>query len=199
MLTHLLADRQEREVISERARADRVEKIVADVESRYTNAKAKLQKEIEDLQSSRDEAVKLGKEKEDAMVQLKVTHTGELDRMKKTHDFDQALWRKRINGERTLRDALIVSCAQAGQDMMALQEYADELEATNNALKEGMSDKYLDGFTLAVEQFRVVFPDLDPELVSQIDVMKKVDGGKLVSRVMSAVSHSASAPSEAAV
>jgi hypothetical protein len=151
------------------------------------------------LQSSRDEAVKLGKEKEDAMMQLKVTHAGELDRMKKTRDFDQALWRKRINGERTLHDALIVSCAQAGQDMMALQEYADELEATNNALKEGMTDKYLDGFTLAVEQFKVVFPDLDPELVSQIDVMKKVDGGKLVSRVMSAVSNSASAPSEAAV
>ncbi|GAU36867.1 hypothetical protein TSUD_220360 [Trifolium subterraneum] len=150
MITHLLADRQEREVISERARADR---------------------------SSRDEAVKLGKEKEDAMAQLKVTHAGELDRMKKTHDFDQALWRRRINGERTLRDALIVSCAQAGKDMMALQDYADELKATNNALKEGMADKYLDGFTFAVEQFKVVFPDLDPELVSQIDVMKKVDGG----------------------
>ncbi|GAU44608.1 hypothetical protein TSUD_240990 [Trifolium subterraneum] len=199
MLTHLLADRQEREVISERARADRVEKTVEDMESRYTNVKAKLQKEIDDLQSSRDEAVKLGKKKEDAMVQLKVTHAGEFDRLKKTYDFDQALWRRRISGECTLRDALIISCVQAGKDMMALQDFADELEATNNALKEGMADKYLDGFTLDVEQFKVVFLDLDPELVSQIDVMKKVEGGKLVSRVLSAAYNSASAPFEAAV
>ncbi|GAU44607.1 hypothetical protein TSUD_241000 [Trifolium subterraneum] len=60
---------------------------------------AKLQKEIDDLQSSRDEAVKLGKKKEDAMVQLKVTHAGEFDRLKKTYDFDQALWRRRISAD----------------------------------------------------------------------------------------------------
>ncbi|MCI12478.1 hypothetical protein A2U01_0033583, partial [Trifolium medium] len=79
--------------------------------------------------------------------------------------------------------AVIVSLAQAGRDMLALQEYADELEETNSSLKENMADKYVDGFWFAIDQVNVLFPDIDQEILAQADVMKKIEDRKLISRI----------------
>jgi chromosome segregation ATPase len=57
-----------------------------------------------------------------------------------------------------------------------------ELEDENDSLKEQMAGKYVDGFNAAMEQVRALFPDLDGELLAQIDFVKKVEDGKLVSR-----------------
>ncbi|GAU10660.1 hypothetical protein TSUD_426390, partial [Trifolium subterraneum] len=61
-------------------------------------------------------------------------------------------------------------------------EDVKDLEDENAALKEEMADKYVDGFAFAVEQMRVVFPDVDPSLLAELDFMKKIEGGKLVPR-----------------
>jgi hypothetical protein len=45
-----------------------------------------------------------------------------------------------------------------------------------------MAGKYVDGFNAAMEQVRVLFPDLDGDILAQIDFVKKVEDGKLVSR-----------------
>jgi SMC interacting uncharacterized protein involved in chromosome segregation len=94
------------------------------------------------------------------------------------------------------RNAMIVALAKIWQDakkrdddISQLQSAADrlhgdvkELEEENDSLKEQMAGKYVDGFNAAMEQVRVLFPDLDGDILAQIDFVKKVEDGKLVSR-----------------
>jgi chromosome segregation ATPase len=75
-------------------------------------------------------------------------------------------------------------------DISQLQSAADrlhgdlrELEEEIDNLKEHMAGKYVDGFNAAMEQVRALFPGLDGDALAQIDFLKKVEGGKLVSRL----------------
>jgi hypothetical protein len=97
----------------------------------------------------------------------------------------------------TARNALIVTLVKAWkyagkreEDISQLQAAADrldgdlkELEDENDALKEQMAGKYVDGFKAAMEQVRALFPCLDGDIFAQIDFLKKVEDGKLVSRL----------------
>jgi seryl-tRNA synthetase len=97
----------------------------------------------------------------------------------------------------TARNAMIVSVVKiwkdAGKrddDMSKLQAAADrldgdlkELEDENDELKEAMAGKYVDGFQAAIEQVRVLFPDIDGDVLAQADFLKKIEDGKLVSRL----------------
>jgi chromosome segregation ATPase len=58
-----------------------------------------------------------------------------------------------------------------------------DLEEENDELKAGMAEKFVDGFRAALEQVKVLFPDIDGEVLAQADFLKKVDDGKLVSRL----------------
>ncbi|MCI72383.1 hypothetical protein A2U01_0093646, partial [Trifolium medium] len=59
----------------------------------------------------------------------------------------------------------------------------EELEEANDGLKQSMADKYVEGFWSSVDQVKALFPDLDQETLAQVDVLKKVEDGKLVSRI----------------
>jgi chromosome segregation ATPase len=97
----------------------------------------------------------------------------------------------------TARNAMIVALVKvwkdAGKrddDMSNLQAAADrldgdlkELEAENDELKENMVGQYVAGFQAAMEQVRVLFPDIDGDTLAQVDFLKKVEDGKLVSRL----------------
>ncbi|MCI62302.1 hypothetical protein A2U01_0083559, partial [Trifolium medium] len=59
----------EKEVIEPREQAERVGKTVSELEGRYTEAKDKFDKEIEDLKKAKmDEVVKLKKEFNEALA-----------------------------------------------------------------------------------------------------------------------------------
>jgi hypothetical protein len=95
----------------------------------------------------------------------------------------------------TARNAMIVALVKiwkdAGKrddDMSTLQAAADrldgdlkELEDENDELKEAMASKYVAGFQAAIEQVRVLFPDIDGDVLAQADFLKKIEDGKLVS------------------
>jgi hypothetical protein len=95
------------------------------------------------------------------------------------------------------RNAMIVALVKIWQDagkrdadISQLQSAADrlhgdlrELEEEIDNLKEQMAGKYVDGFNAAMEQVRALFPGLDGDALAQIDFLKKVEGGKLVSRL----------------
>jgi uncharacterized protein YukE len=75
-------------------------------------------------------------------------------------------------------------------DMSKLQAAADrldgdlkELENENDKLKETMASKFVAGFQAAMEQVRVLFPDIDGDTLAQVDFLKKVEEGKLVPRL----------------
>ncbi|MCH89092.1 hypothetical protein A2U01_0009985 [Trifolium medium] len=59
----------------------------------------------------------------------------------------------------------------------------EDLEEANEALKQSMADEFVDGFWSTVDQVKALFPDLDQDTLAQIDVLKKVEDGKLVSRI----------------
>jgi hypothetical protein len=59
----------------------------------------------------------------------------------------------------------------------------NELEEENDELKENMASKYVVGFQAAIEQVRVLFPEIDGDVLAQADFLKKIEDGKLVSRL----------------
>jgi hypothetical protein len=81
------------------------------------------------------------------------------------------------------RNALIVALAMAEDDAAGFEDEVVELEESNNALKEAMGEKYAEGFAAALDQVNVLFPDLDEVVLSQVDLLKFVEDGKLVSRI----------------
>jgi SMC interacting uncharacterized protein involved in chromosome segregation len=97
----------------------------------------------------------------------------------------------------TARNAMIVAlvkiwkdAAKRDDDMSKLQVAADRLdgdlkvlEDENDELKENMASKYVADFQAAIEQVRVLFPDIDSDALAQADFPKKVEDGKLVSRL----------------
>jgi hypothetical protein len=97
--------------------------------------------------------------------------------------------RKLLNSEKDMRNSikvqngLIVALAMAEDDASGFEEEVVELEESNAALKDALGEKYTEGFAAALEQVKVLFPDLDEATLGQADFLKVVEGGKLVSRV----------------
>ncbi|GAU25504.1 hypothetical protein TSUD_279880 [Trifolium subterraneum] len=137
-----------------------------------------------------------GSEFEDEVDHLKKAHQEELAEVRGAHACEIAGLRKKHAAEKTslrtkaairetevtnldvLHNNLIVSLTQAGKDVWELVEDVDELEETNVAFKQSMADKYVDGFWSSIEQVKVLFPELDPDMLAQVDVMKRIKDGK---------------------
>jgi hypothetical protein len=92
------------------------------------------------------------------------------------------------------RNALIVALAMAEDDAAGFEDEVVELEESNNALKDAMGEKYAEGFAAALDQVNVLFPDLDEAVLSQVDLLKFVEDGKLVSRIPEAEPVGSSGP-----
>jgi hypothetical protein len=63
----------------------------------------------------------------------------------------------------------------------ALLKDVKELEGDVDGLKEEVAGKYLEGFGAALAQVKVLFPNLDEDVLLQASFLKKVEDGKLVS------------------
>ncbi|MCI94069.1 hypothetical protein A2U01_0115367, partial [Trifolium medium] len=62
-----------------------------------------------------------------------------------------------------------------------MQGTNEELEEVNEGLKQSMADKYVVGFRSSAAQVKALFPDIDQETLAQVDPLKKIEDGKLVS------------------
>jgi chromosome segregation ATPase len=105
--------------------------------------------------------------------------------------------RKNRRNLTTAPNSMIVALVKIWKDaglrdaeMSQLQSAADrldgdlkELEGEYDALKEQAACQYVEGFEAALAQVRVLFPGLDGEVLAQADFLKKVEDGKLVSRL----------------
>ncbi|WJX19097.1 hypothetical protein P8452_08827 [Trifolium repens] len=54
-------------------------------------------------------------------------------------------------------------------------------ESENDGLEATIGEQYEEGFQLALDQVKVLFPDIDKDLLGKADAMLVIDGGKLVS------------------
>ncbi|MCI38559.1 hypothetical protein A2U01_0059787, partial [Trifolium medium] len=125
------------------------------------------------LKKAREDDVVAAKKEYDVVV-------GEMDGLKKRYIEEKALLEKKIQLLTLTRNAFMVSCFQTGRDVWYLQGEIEDLEETNDGLKQSMADKYVEGFWSSIDQVKALFLDLDPETLAQVDVLNKVEDGKLV-------------------
>jgi hypothetical protein len=125
-----------------------------------------------------------------ALNKTKAAYEDRLQALKEVYAKDRAESEKRLLGlekdmrnSTKVRNVLIVALAMAEDDASGFEEEVVELEENNAALKDALGEKYAEGFSAALEQVRVLFPDLDEATLGQADILKVVDGDKLVSRV----------------
>ncbi|WJX56889.1 hypothetical protein P8452_42503 [Trifolium repens] len=150
-------------------------------------ASEKLEKEVG---AAKEE---LEKDLADQLAKSQVGFNKSLAKEKKRISALRKYKKNLVTTRNTMIVALVKIWKDAGKrddDMSKLQVAADrldgdlkELEDENDELKENMASKYVAGFQAAIEQVRVLFPDIDGDALAQADFLKKVEDGKLVSRL----------------
>jgi hypothetical protein len=125
-----------------------------------------------------------------ALEKARITCESQIEALKKVYAQDRLTLEGKLRASerdgRNLvkgRNALIVALAMAEDDAAGFEDEVVELEESNNALKDAMGEKYAEGFAAALDQVNVLFPDLDEAVLSQVDLLKFVEDGKLVSRI----------------
>ncbi|GAU19176.1 hypothetical protein TSUD_198570 [Trifolium subterraneum] len=177
VLTHLLSARRDKEILEANSKVTRAEQVVTDAERTVTEIKKQWTDEVDRLKKTHKEA----------LAEMRGAHGREIAELRKKHTDEKASLRTKaaiLEAEVTtlevLRNNLIVSLTQSWKDISELEEDVDELEETNTALKQSMADKYVDGFWSSIEQVRILFPELDPDVLAQVDVMKRIKDDKLI-------------------
>jgi chromosome segregation ATPase len=128
-----------------------------------------------------------------ALEKARAASEGRLQALKDVYAKDRAEREKKLlslekdlRNSTKLRNGLIVSLAMAEDDASGFEEEVVELEESNAALKDALGEKYAEGFTAALEQIRILFPGLEEATFNQADMMKVIEDGKLVTRVLEA-------------
>jgi hypothetical protein len=174
MLNHFVNARQEKEAAAAKKRFE--EKLAEARESmERTHAIS-----VQELVDSHHEALK----------QVKATCESRIEAVKKVYAEGRASLEDKLraserNGRNLTksRNGLMVALVMAEDDVAGFEKEIVELEESNGALKDSMGEKYAEGFAAALEQVKILFPDLDEATLSEVDLMKFVEDGKLVSHL----------------
>ncbi|PNY05504.1 hypothetical protein L195_g001956 [Trifolium pratense] len=173
VLNYQLSERQAKEASAAAAKTDEVARSAKEAKDRLSAEKTKLSEDLAALKESH--ASELARLREEHTQELKVLNDHHLAEVRRLEKDKKAL---------TLaRNAFMVACFQTGEDLWEWQGHNEELEETVDALKQSMADKYVEGFRSSLAQVGVLFPDLDPDVLAQVDPIKKVQDGRLVSRL----------------
>jgi hypothetical protein len=126
----------------------------------------------------------------EALEKVKANCESRLEALKKVYvenrvALEDKLRASEINGRNLVksRNGLIVSLPVAEDDAAGFEEEVVELEESNSALKDSLGEKYAEGFAATLAQVKVLFPDLDEAILYEVDLLKFVEDGKLVSRL----------------
>jgi hypothetical protein len=174
MLNYFVSARQKREA---EAANKRFEEKLAEARANMERSHAISVKELLDSHRGALEKDKAGCESRIAAL-------------KEVYDKDRvALEDKLCGSERGVRNlvksrnALIVALAMVEDDAAGFEDEVVELEESNSALKDSLGEKYAEGFAAALDQVKVLFPGLDEATLSEADLLKFVEDGKLLSRL----------------
>lgn len=130
------------------------------IEKEYTETKDKLSKDIQDQKTDynrRVEELKKEQEKavETAVEKLKADHAAAIKRLEEA------------------------SAAKDGQIAELLREKASWIEE-KDGLEDSIGLQYDEGFSFALEQVKVLFPDIDAARLGEADALSKIVNGALV-------------------
>jgi hypothetical protein len=125
-----------------------------------------------------------------ALEKVKANYESRLEAVKKVYAGDRAVLENKLRVSEKegrnlvkIRNGLMVALVMAEDDVAGFEEEVVELEESNSALKDSLGEKYAEGFAAALDQVKALFPDLDEAVLSEVDLLKYVEGGKLVSRL----------------
>jgi hypothetical protein len=174
LLNYALAARQRAEIAVAREKEILVDKNLATLEEDLKATKVKLEGEMKAL-----------KEKCEAEIaKLVKAHDEELAKVKKNHES----LAKELEATRQCliaRDARIATLAKDHEaDLTELATLRQEKKAwasEKDEMEETIGVQYDEGFAYALDQVKVLFPDIDRDLLGKADAMLKIDGDKLVS------------------
>ncbi|CAJ2679406.1 unnamed protein product [Trifolium pratense] len=170
LLNYLLTNRQEHEVQEAKRKVKVVDDHLADIEKKYSETKTKLEEDIRKLKESQEgEAEKLKKEYEDKLAKVKESYAAS-ETMLKENAAAQDEMISKLSKE---KDAAVFSVGTLGEEK-------ERLETDVNGLQLYAANQYEEGFAYALEQVKLLFPDLDAKRLSDADAMNQIIDGKLV-------------------
>ncbi|XP_045819183.1 ankycorbin-like [Trifolium pratense] len=170
LLNYLLTNRQEQEVQEAKQKVKTVDDNLADIEKRYTETKTKLEADIKKLRDSQEsEAERLKKEYEDKLAKVKESYAASETKLKENAAAQDEVISK-LSKE---KDAAVFSVGSLGEEKERLETDVKELQLY-------AANQYEEGFAYALEQVKLLFPDLDAKRLAEADAMNQIIDGKLV-------------------
>ncbi|KAK2380432.1 hypothetical protein QL285_068131 [Trifolium repens] len=164
LLNYALASRQRAELSNAKEKATLVEKNLVTLEEDVKAAKERCEGDVKALKERNEEEV----------AKLTKKHQEELAKAKKDHEFVVETKDARIKALAKDNEAALSALAALRQEKAKWESEKDSLEAT-------VGEQYEEGFQLALDQVKVLFPDIDKDILGKADAMLVIDDGKLVS------------------
>jgi hypothetical protein len=173
LLNYALTSRQRAELSAAKDKEALVEKNLVVLERDVQAAKDRCEGELKSLKEKHAKDV----------ADLEEKYKGDLSDAKR--DKETAV--KAMNDAQAnlnSKDERIKALTQENETALAelksLKEEKAEWGSQKEALEIQAGEQYDDGFSFALEQVKILFPDLDPALLSQADAMALIEDGKLV-------------------
>ncbi|CAJ2634804.1 unnamed protein product [Trifolium pratense] len=170
LLNYLLTNRQEQEVMEARQKVKMVDDNLADIEKRYSETKAKLEDDIKKLKEEREgETERLKKEYEEKLSKVKESYAASESKLKE----NAAAQAEKLSKLSKEKDEAVQSIGTLADEKVRLESDVTELQLY-------AANQYDEGFSFAIEQVKLLFPDLDAKRLGEADAMNQIVDGKLV-------------------
>jgi hypothetical protein len=164
LLNYALAACQRAEITTVKEKEALVGKNLTVLEEDLNATKEKLQGEVETLEKGCEEEIsKLVKAHEEELAKAKKEQEAAMKTAKTLQDSDNAK-----DNEAAL------------SELATLRQENKKWVSEKENLEENVGLQYDEGFKYALDQVKVVFPDIDHARLGEADAMLKIDGGKLV-------------------
>ncbi|KAK2391053.1 hypothetical protein QL285_064547 [Trifolium repens] len=164
LLNYALASRHKAELSNAKEKAALVEKNLATLEEDVKTAKERCEGDVKALKEKNEEEV----------AKLTKKHREELAKAKKDHESVVGTKDERIKALAKDNEAALIELATLRQEKAKWESEKDGLEAT-------IGEQYEVGFQLALDQVKVLFPDIDKDFLGKADAMLIIEGDKMVS------------------
>jgi chromosome segregation ATPase len=150
-----------------------VEKNLATLEDDVKAAKEKCEGDVKALKEKNEEEIaKLIKEHEEELAKAKRDHETVIKTM------------NTVQGSLNAKDERIKTLAKDNEAALAelaiLRQEKGKWESEKDGLEATIGEQYEEGFQFALDQVKVLFPDIDQDLLGKADAMSTIEGDKLV-------------------
>jgi chromosome segregation ATPase len=146
---------------------------------------ATLEEDLKATMEKLEGEMKALKEKCEAEIsKLVKAHDEELTKIKKSHE-SMAKTLEATQQSLIAKDARIATLAKDNEatltELATLRREKETWASEKGEMEETIGAQYDEGFTYALDQVKVLFPDIDRDLLGKADAMLKIDSDKLVS------------------